>query len=95
MSDNFKDLVETKNNSEVTLIQLAKYYESKRNEKSSNRMNTILLFITLLTIYSVVNDIFSFLPLDEEKPIQISRTIVLILLTISIILGYLNLKKSK
>lgn len=95
LSDNFKDLVETKNNSEVTLIQLAKYYESKRNEKSSNRMNTILLFITLLTIYSVVNDIFSFLPLDEEKPIQISRTIVLILLTISIILGYLNLKKSK
>lgn len=95
LSDNFKELIDTKNNSEITLIQLAKYYESKRNEKSSNRMNTILLFITLLTIYSVVNDIFSFLPLDEEKPIQISRTIVLILLTISIVLGYLNLKKSK
>lgn len=94
-TENFKELLDIKINSEITLIQLANYHESKRNEKSNNRMNTILLVITLLTIYSVVNDVFSFLPLDEEKPIQISRIIVISLLTIALFFGFNNLKKSK
>jgi hypothetical protein len=94
--NNLKEIIETKNNSEITLIQLAKYYESKRFEKFNKVIQGILTTIAILTIYSVANDIASFLPIEEDKPIQNLRMEILLVITsVILIAGIYLLKKVK
>lgn len=85
--DNINELILSKNDSEITLVQLAKYSESKKFEKFNNIMQGILTTIAILTIYSVVNDIASFLPIEDEKPIQNLRMTILIVITSIIFIG--------
>lgn len=92
-TDDFKDLIALKKDSEVTLIQLAKYSESKRTEKFNKILQGILTIIAILTIYSVINDIASFLPIEEGKPIQNLRGNILIGITAIIFVSGIYLFK--
>ncbi|MCT7575705.1 hypothetical protein N5U00_10230 [Aliarcobacter butzleri] len=84
--DNFKDLISLKKNSELTLIQLAKYSELKKTERFNKILQGTLTIIAVLTVYSVINDIASFLLLEENKPIQNVRIDTLIGITVIIFL---------
>ncbi|MCT7523252.1 hypothetical protein N5T57_09980 [Aliarcobacter cryaerophilus] len=74
--DDFKDLEESKNNSEDTIIKILNNYQTKQNKISTIVIDIILIIIAALTIYSVTHDFFQFtdLKIPNEK-ITITETI--------------------
>lgn len=79
--DSFSEYIDSKSVSETTLLQLAKHLESKRTEKSNQLVQFILAIIGILTVYSVITDVTSFLPIDDRENIKFTRIIFLSLTT--------------
>ncbi|MCT7529571.1 hypothetical protein N5T79_10470 [Aliarcobacter cryaerophilus] len=82
--DDFKDLEESKNNGEDTILKILKNYETKRNKNSEIIFGIIIFIIGALTIYSVTHDIFQFMPIDKEAKYPWIRIPILIVITIII-----------
>ncbi|WP_323595004.1 hypothetical protein [Aliarcobacter butzleri] len=84
--DDFIDLEESKKNGEDTILKILKNYETKSNKTSENIVGIILFIIGALTIYSVIHDIFQFVPIDKDTQKTDTRLIIFITITF-IILG--------
>ena len=95
LHDNINDLNLSKKSSEKTLLQLIKYTESKKYDRYNKILQNILTIIAVLTIYSVLNDIASFLPIEEVKPVQNLRFDILITTTLILFFIGFYLKKIK
>lgn len=96
LDDKIDDLKSSTNSSEKTLLQLIKYTESKKYDKYNKIVQNILSIIAVLTIYSVLNDVASFLPIEEGKPIQSLRFDILIATTLILFfIGFYLLKIKK
>lgn len=94
--DNINDLITSKNSSEITLLQLIKYTESKKHDRYNKILQNILSIIAVLTIYSVLNDIATFLPIEEGKPVQGLRFDILLVTTLTFFfIGFYLLKIKK
>lgn len=94
--DNINDLITSKNSSEITLLQLIKYTESKKHDRYNKILQNILSIIAVLTIYSVLNDIATFLPIEEGKPVQGLRFDILLVTTLTLFfIGFYLLKIKK
>jgi hypothetical protein len=96
LDDRIDDLNSSTNSSEKTLLQLIKYTESKKYDRYNKILQNILSIIAVLTIYSVLNDIASFLPIEEGKPVQSLRFDILIATTLILFfIGFYLLKIKK
>ncbi|WNL30494.1 cyclic-phosphate processing receiver domain-containing protein [Aliarcobacter cryaerophilus] len=95
--DDSKDLEESKKNGEDTILKILKNYETKSNKTSENIVGIILFIIGALTIYSVIHDIFQFMPIDKEgQNTHIRPRIIFgITLMISVIAIYIINKRFK
>lgn len=80
-NDNFSEYIDSKSSSETTLLQLAKNFETKKIEQSNQLVQFILTIIGILTVYSVITDVTSFLPIDDQENIKYTRIVFLALVT--------------
>ena len=82
--DDFKELEESKNKSEDTILKILKNYETKRNKNSEIIFGIIIFIIGALTIYSVTHDIFQFMPIDQKVESPFIRLLIFFVITIII-----------
>ncbi|WP_141053786.1 hypothetical protein [Aliarcobacter cryaerophilus] len=82
--DDFKELEESKNNSEDTILKILKNYETKRNKNSEIIFGIIIFIIGALTVYSVTHDIFQFMPIDKDAKYPWIRIPIFIVITFMI-----------
>ncbi len=75
--DDFKELVDSKNNSEETVIKILKSLETKRNKILNGFVQFILIIISSLTLYSVTHDLTQFVDLQIPKHYKVIEEEVL------------------
>lgn len=69
--DDFKELVDSKDNSEEAVIKILKSLETKRNKKINGFVQFILIIIGSLTLYSVTHDLVQFVDIKIPKNFKV------------------------